>query len=144
MKLEGLKKLIKEELKRTLNEELKNQAPTEPGKYKVKYTTDNGSGGDDEIVTITQEDIDDAEGSAKIWQYKIDNYLFGRGDRVMDVEKLENQSFNESLTPEEEIELDNIEDIIRYKGNSSDASGNTRTKERYDFLINKRDKSLKK
>ncbi len=48
----------------------------------------NTSGGDDEIVTITQEDIDDAQGSAKIWQYKIDNHLFGRGDRVMDVEKI--------------------------------------------------------
>jgi hypothetical protein len=88
MKLDGLKQLVKEELKRALNEELKDQAPTEPGKYKVKYTTDNGSGGDDEIVTITQKDIDDAKGSAKIWQYKIDNHLFGRGDRVMDVEKI--------------------------------------------------------
>ena len=88
MKLNNLKQLIKEEIKRTLSEELKNQVPTKPGKYKVKYTIDNGSGGDDEIVTITQEDIDDAKGSAKIWQYKIDNYLFGRGDRVMDVEKI--------------------------------------------------------
>jgi hypothetical protein len=89
MKLDGLKQLVKEELKRALSEErLKDQAPTEPGKYKVKYTIDNGSGGDDEIVTITQEDIDDAQGSSKIWQYKIDNYLFGRGDRVMDVEKI--------------------------------------------------------
>jgi hypothetical protein len=54
MKLDNLKELVKEELKRALSEELKNQAPTEPGKYKVKYTIDNGSGGDDEIVTITQ------------------------------------------------------------------------------------------
>jgi hypothetical protein len=30
MKLEGLKELVKEELKRALSEELKNQAPTEP------------------------------------------------------------------------------------------------------------------
>jgi hypothetical protein len=88
MKLDNLKQLVKEELKRALSEDLKNQSPTEPGKYKVKYTIDNGSGGDDEIVTITQEDIDDAQGSAKIWQYKIDNHLFGRGDRVMDVEKM--------------------------------------------------------
>jgi hypothetical protein len=88
MKLNNLKQLIKEEIIRTLSEELKNQAPTEPGKYKVKYTIDGGSGGDDEIVTITQKDIDDAKGSTKIWQYKIDNYLFGSGDRVMDVEKI--------------------------------------------------------
>jgi hypothetical protein len=88
MKLEGLKELVKEELKRALSEELKNQAPTEPGKYKVKYTIDNGSGGDDEIVTITQEDIDDANGSTKIWQAKIENHLFGRGDRVMSVKKI--------------------------------------------------------
>jgi hypothetical protein len=88
MKLDGLKQLVKEELKRALNEELKDQSPTEPGKYKVEYTIDGGSGGDDEIVTITQEDIDNAEGSTKIWQYKIDNHLFGRGDRVMSVKKI--------------------------------------------------------
>ena len=88
MKLDNLKQLIKEELKRALSEELKDQIPTEPGKYKVEYTIDDGSGGDDEIVTITQEDIDNAEGSTKIWQYKIDNHLFGRGDRVMSVKKI--------------------------------------------------------
>jgi hypothetical protein len=88
MKLDGLKQLVKEELKRALNEELKDQFPTEPGKYKVEYTTDGGSGGDNEIVTITQEDIDDANGSTKIWQAKIENHLFGRGDRVMNVKKI--------------------------------------------------------
>jgi hypothetical protein len=88
MKLDGLKQLVKEELKRALNEELKDQFPTEPGKYKVEYTIDGGSGGDDEIVTITQEDIDNAEGSTKIWQAKIENHLFGRGDRVMSVKKI--------------------------------------------------------
>jgi hypothetical protein len=92
MKLDNLKQLVKEELKRALNEELKDQIPTEPGKYKVSYTTDQGSGGDDEIVTISQEDIDDAinseTGSSWFWKSRIDNYLFGRGDRVMDVKKI--------------------------------------------------------
>jgi hypothetical protein len=87
MKLDGLKQLVKEELKRALNEELKDQIPTEPGKYKVEYTTDR-SGVDDEIVTITQKDIDDANGSAKIWQYKIKNHLFGKGDRIRSVKKI--------------------------------------------------------
>jgi len=99
MKLEGLKQLVKEELKRALSEErLQNQVPTKPGKYKVSYTTDQGSGGDDEIITISQEDIDDAinseTGSSWFWKSKIDNYLFGRGDRVMNVEKIET-SINE-------------------------------------------------
>jgi len=47
------------------------------------------------------------------------------------------KSFNESLTPEEEIELDNIEDIIRYKGNSYGTSGSTSMKERYAELKSK-------
>lgn len=89
MKLDGLKQLVKEELKRALNEELKDQIPTEPGKYKVEYTTDEGSGGDDEIVTITQKDIDDADANPLwFWKSKIQNYLFGRGDRVMSVKKI--------------------------------------------------------
>jgi hypothetical protein len=99
MKLEGLKQLVKEELKRALSEErLQNQVPTKPGKYKIEYTTDNGSGADLEIVNITQSDIDNAtySGTNSLWFWKslIDNNLFGRGDRVMNVEKIET-SINE-------------------------------------------------
>jgi len=99
MKLEGLKQLVKEELKRALSEErLQNQVPTKPGKYKIEYTTDNGSGADLEIVNITQSDIDNAtySGTNSLWFWKslIGNNLFGRGDRVMNVEKIET-SINE-------------------------------------------------
>ena len=45
MKLDGLRQLVKEELKRALSEErLKDQVPTEPGKYKIEYTVDKESG----------------------------------------------------------------------------------------------------
>jgi hypothetical protein len=92
MKLDGLKQLVKEELKRALSEEvLKDQVPTEPGKYKIEYTTDNGSGADFDVVEISQSDIDDAAefgtSSLNFWKGLIDNHLFGRGDRVMNVEK---------------------------------------------------------
>jgi len=92
MKLDGLKKLVKEELKRALSEErLKDQVPTEPGKYKIEYTTDDGSGADFDVVEISQSDIDDAAkfgtSSLNFWKGLIDNHLFGRGDRVMNVEK---------------------------------------------------------
>jgi hypothetical protein len=92
MKLDNLKQLIKEELKRALSEErLKDQVPTEPGKYKIEYTTDDGSGADFDVVNVSQSDIDDANNfgtsSLNFWEGLIDNYLFGRRDRVMNVEK---------------------------------------------------------
>jgi len=93
MKLDGLKQLVKEELKRALNEEkLKDQVPTEPGKYKIEYTTDDGTGADFDVVEISQSDIDDAinsnTNSLWFWKGLINNHLFGRGDRVMNVEKM--------------------------------------------------------
>ena len=93
MKLEGLKELVKEELKRALSEgRLKDQVPTEPGKYKIEYTVDDGSGADLDVVNISQSDIDDANNfgtsSLNFWKGLIDNNLFGRGDRVMNVEKM--------------------------------------------------------
>jgi hypothetical protein len=93
MKLEGLKQLVKEELKRALSEErLKDQVPTEPGKYKIEYTVDNGSGADLDVINVSQNDIDDANkfgtSSLNFWKGLIDNNLFGRGDRVMNVEKI--------------------------------------------------------
>lgn len=93
MKLEGLKELVKEELKRALSEErLKDQVPSVPGKYKIEYTTDGGSGADLDVVTISQSDIDDANkfrtSSLNFWKGLIDNHLFGREDRVMNVEKV--------------------------------------------------------
>ena len=93
MKLESLKQLVKEELKRALSEErLKDRVPTEPGKYKIEYTVDNGDGADLDVVNITQDDIDSANNSETnslwFWKSLIDNNLFGRGDRVMNVEKI--------------------------------------------------------
>jgi len=93
MKLDGLRQLVKEELKRALSEErLKDQVPTEPGKYKIEYTVDKESGADLDVVTVTQEDIDNASkfgtSSLNFWKGLIDNHLFGRGDRVMNVEKM--------------------------------------------------------
>lgn len=93
MKLDNLKQLVKEEIKRALSEErLKDQVPTEPGKYKIEYTIDNGSGADLDVVNITQDDLDSANNSETnslwFWKSLIDNNLFGRGDRVMNVEKM--------------------------------------------------------
>jgi hypothetical protein len=93
MKLDNLKQLVKEELKRALSEGMtKDQVPTEPGKYKIEYTVDNGSGADLDVINVSQNDIDDAinSGTNSLWFWKslIDNNLFGRGDRVMNVEKI--------------------------------------------------------
>ena len=62
MKLEGLKKLIKEELKRTLNENIQvNLSPSETGTYEIKYIIMDEDGGPDysENITlkISKEDI---------------------------------------------------------------------------------------
>lgn len=48
------------------------------------------------------------------------------------------EGMSESLTPEEEEELDMIEDEMRYAVNS-DSAGNPKMKERYDYLKSKRD-----
>lgn len=93
MKLNNLKQLVKEEIKHALNEEkLKDQIPTEPRRYKIEYTIDNGTGADLDVVDITQNDIDDAINSkissSWFWKGQINNNLFGRGDRIMNVEKI--------------------------------------------------------
>ena len=141
MKLEGLKKLIKEELKRTLNEV----------KVKIEYITeDPNDGGPDfsgsTIEQINQDDFNKYKNDLRnnFWKEIAEKDINERIYKIEKVTKLENQSFNESLTPEEEIELDNIEDIIRYKGNSYGTSGSTSMKERYEELKRKRDKTLKK
>ncbi len=70
----------------------KDQIPTESGKYKIEYTIDNGSGADLDVVNVSQSDIDDANNfgtsSLNFWKGLVDNNLFGRGDRVMNVEKI--------------------------------------------------------
>jgi hypothetical protein len=53
-------------------------------------------------------------------------------------EGMEYEGISESLTPEEEEELNTIEDEIRYAVNS-DSAGNPKMKERYDYLKSKRD-----
>ena len=81
MKLDNLKELVKEELKRALSEGMtKDQIPTKPGKYKIEYTVDRGSGGDVDVVNVSQNDIDDANkfgtSSLNFWKGLIDNNLF--------------------------------------------------------------------
>jgi hypothetical protein len=50
------------------------------------------------------------------------------------MEGVKDDSLMEVLTPEEEEELDRIEDEIRYKANSNSVSFNSRMKERYEEL----------
>jgi len=65
MKLDGLKQLVKEEIKKVLSEnteDVKGKLPTEPGKYKIEYVTaDDEDGGPDsegkDEVNISQNDI---------------------------------------------------------------------------------------
>ena len=82
MKLDNLKQLVKEEIKHALNEEkLKDQIPTEPRKYKIEYTIDNGIGADLDVVDITQNDIDELNKKSsygtykKVGEYKLRQYL---------------------------------------------------------------------
>ena len=63
MKLDNLKQLVKEELNRTLNENIQvNLSPSETGTYEIKYTIMDEDGGPDysENITlkISKEDIE--------------------------------------------------------------------------------------
>jgi hypothetical protein len=86
MKLNNLRQLVKEELNSALN---KDKIPTEPGDYKIKYTTERGEGFDSDVITITRNDIDDAinsnTNSLYFWKNFINNRLFERGDKVISV-----------------------------------------------------------
>ena len=57
----------------------------------------------------------------------------GDKDKDGDID-VEDSLVNEVLTPEEEEELDRIEDEIRYKANSNSVSFNSKMKERYEEL----------
>ena len=86
MKLNNLRQLVKEELTNTLS---KNNLPTNPGDYKIKYTTERSKGFEEDVITITQNDIDDAinsnTNSLYFWKNFIKNRLFERGDKVISV-----------------------------------------------------------
>jgi len=59
MKKSDLKELIREEIKKVLSEnteDVKDQLPTEPGKYKVEYITADTD--ESAIVNISQKNID--------------------------------------------------------------------------------------
>ena len=63
MKLDNLKQLVKEELNRTLNENIQvNLSPSETGTYEIKYIIMDEDGGPDysENITlkISKEDIE--------------------------------------------------------------------------------------
>ena len=56
MKLDNLKQLVKEELKRTLNENIQvNLSPSETGTYEIKYIIMDEDGGPDYSENITLE-----------------------------------------------------------------------------------------
>ena len=56
MKLDNLKQLVKEELNRTLNENIQvNLSPSETGTYEIKYTIMDEDGGPDYSENITLE-----------------------------------------------------------------------------------------
>ena len=62
MKLNNLRQLIKEELKRTLSENTDvKESPLEPGKYEVSYVVEERGGGgayaDSGITIVTEKDI---------------------------------------------------------------------------------------
>jgi hypothetical protein len=139
------------------NQDLRNSYIEDiiPGKYEIGFTIDNGDGGDDYVVNITQDMLDKAikDGykddtgkttSFNFWKGLVDDhYLFGRGDRVQYIKKLENQSFNESLTPEEEEELYDIEDELLYAVRSKSAI-NPKMKARYEDLMRKKNETSNK
>jgi hypothetical protein len=104
MKLEGLKQLVKEELKRVLNEnqDLRNSYLEDltPGKYEIWFTIDRDSGGDEIIINLTQDDLTKAieQGfkddtgkttSFKFWIGLVDDHpLFTSRDKVQYVKKI--------------------------------------------------------
>ena len=56
MKLDNLKQLVKEELNRTLNENIQvNLSPSETGTYEIKYIIMDADGGPDYSENITLE-----------------------------------------------------------------------------------------
>lgn len=94
MKLTGLRQLVKEEFKRILKENMDIQELT-PGKYTVEYTIDYRSSFDDMPINITQDDIDTAiefgvTNQDNFWKAQIKKYdsLFSRGDKIISVEKI--------------------------------------------------------
>jgi hypothetical protein len=143
------------------NQDLRNlnMKDITPGKYHIFFTTEGDSGGGDMIVTVTQNDIDnfvkyetkDENGeisSFNFWRGFIFNdpffeRIFYRGDKVQSVKKLESQSFNESLTPEEKEELYYLEDELLYAVKSRSAI-NPKMVARYDELKRKREEASKK
>ena len=139
------------------NQDLRNSYIEDiiPGKYEIGFTVDNGSGGDEYVVNLTQDMLDkaieygDKDNTGKTTSYKFwlglvdDHYLFGRGDRVQYIKKLESQPFNESLTPEEEEEFHYIEDELRYAVNSRSAI-NPKMVARYKVLLSKKNETSDK
>ena len=139
------------------NQDLRNSYIEDiiPGKYEIGFTVDNGSGGDEYVVNLTQDMLDkateygDKDNTGKTTSYKFwlglvdDHYLFGRGDRVQYIKKLESQSFNESLTPEEEEEFDYIEDELMYAVRSKSVI-NPKMRARYEVLLRKKNETSNK
>jgi hypothetical protein len=139
------------------NQDLRNSYVEDiiPGKYEIGFTVDNGSGGDEYVVNITQDMLDEAieklskdnTGKTPSFNFWIglveDHYLFGSGDRVQYIKKLESQPFNESLTLEEEEEFHYIEDELRYAVNSRSAI-NPKMVARYKVLLSKKNETSDK
>jgi hypothetical protein len=90
MKKSQLKQLIREEIKRVLNEDM-TETPLDqlqPGQYKVTFTVENRDSWDSTTYTLTPEDIASGELPYGFWRgiAMQASQFFGKGDKVTDVE----------------------------------------------------------
>jgi hypothetical protein len=96
-------------------------------KNKPVSTEDTDTEEPEEIIDEGMED------NVNEYGLEHDPNQIGDKDKDGDID-VEDSLVNEVLTPEEEEELDRIEDEIRYKANSNSVSFNSRMKERYEEL----------
>jgi len=92
VKKTDLKKLIKEEIKKVLSEntkDVKDEFPTEPGKYEIEYRTSDDSK-EEGTVSISQNDIDDITDSKPsiFWKGEASNISNFRIIKVLKVTKI--------------------------------------------------------
>jgi hypothetical protein len=89
MKKSQLKQLIREEIKRVLNEDMKDTSldQLQPGQYKVVFTIEDRDSWDSTIYTLTPEDISSGELPYGFWRDIAiqSSRFFGGGDKVLEV-----------------------------------------------------------
>jgi len=124
-KIKELQKEVKV-IEKTLK---KYQKQLEKLKLKNKHV------GTEDTDTEEPEEIIDEGMEDNVNEYGLEHDPNQIGDKDKDGDiDVEDSLVNEVLTPEEEEELDRIEDEIRYKANSNSVSFNSRMKERYEEL----------